>query len=136
MNVLNTNSVCNDPNVANFIKQLMSQGKYYNSNGFISNITEGTMKYSQYGPEKLMKLGENDSTFNNSWDNDYVLLNTDRWRPPFSHSDYKKQSFCIPCGNQTSGYPTNLKDFYNVSRIMPPDNISINYINDVLNKSV
>ena len=68
-------------------------------------------------------------------DNDYILLNTDKWRPPLNGNMYK----CYNDNNikvnpyMPSGTPAFLKDFDKIKKILPPDNINIDYINDKLN---
>ena len=94
------------------------------------------MKYSIFTPEQHQQLGSYDQSFNNQWDNDYVLLNTDKWRPKINHETYKckTENNCKICPNTTSGYPVNLKDFNIVKKIIPPDNINVEYIKEILNK--
>ena len=93
------------------------------------------MKYSLYNPSQLEKLGTYDMSFSNKWNNDYVLLNTDKWRPPINNQIYKCKADNYNNVNPylTKGYPVKLKDFNIARKILPPDIININYINDKLN---
>ena len=60
----------------------------------------------------LQPLGANGNGLTNEWDQDYVLLNTDKWGPalnppPVCVTDKK----CPVCPSLTSGYPLSVKDF-------------------------
>ena len=118
----------------NYLKTMMTKNKYIDDSGFINNITDTDMSYSIYTPEQNRKLGANDETLNNGWKNDYVLLNTDRWAPPINSSMYKckTEKTCPVCPMMTTGYPVKLKEFDLARKILPPDNINIDYINEKL----
>ena len=92
------------------------------------------MKYSVYTPKQHEQLGTNDQSFTNKWDHDYVLLNTDKWRPPIGHHMYKckTEQKCQVCPTLTKRYPWILKEFNNARKIMPPDIVNIVYINEKL----
>ena len=117
-----------------YLETMMTKNKYIDDSGFINNIIDNDMAYSMYTPDQNQKLGTNDNTFTNKWTNDYVLLNTDKWAPKFNHSMYKckTETTCPVCPNLTSGYPVKLKEFDNARKILQPDNINIDYINDKL----
>ena len=73
------------------------------------------MKYSDLPAESYKPLGEQIS---NKWTNEYSILNTDKWqvpqpRPPVCISN----SPCKVCPTNTGGYPTNLKEWNNSSKI-------------------
>jgi hypothetical protein len=121
-------------NMNKYIKQMADSGKYIDNIGFIQNMVDNDMRYSMYTPKQHEKLGTNDSTFTNKWDNDYALLNTDKWRPEFNHSMYKckAETTCPVCPNLTKGYPVKLKDFDLARKILPPDVINIDYIKEKL----
>ena len=60
----------------------------------------------------LQPLGANGNGLTNEWDQDYVLLNTDKWGPalnppPVCVTDKK----CPVCPSLTSGYPLSVRDF-------------------------
>jgi len=60
----------------------------------------------------LQPLGANGDGLTNEWDQDYVLLNTDKWGPalnppPVCVTDKK----CPVCPSLTSGYPLSVKEF-------------------------
>jgi len=121
--------------VSSYLKKLTGQGKYMDSNGFIQNIVNNDMKYSLYSPTQNEKLGTYDSSFTNEWVNDYALLNTDKWRPPITNSMYKckTEKQCPVCPSMTTGYPVKLKEFDIARKILPPDMINTDYINEKLN---
>ena len=97
-------------------------------------MIDNDMKYSMYTPKQHEQLGTYDSTFTNKWDNDYVLLNTDKWRPLIGHSLYKckTEKPSIVCPNLTKGYPVKLKDFNIARKVLQPDNINEDYIREKL----
>ena len=117
-----------------YLRSMLQEGRYIDDYGFIKNMTNNDMKYSMYNAKDHEMLGTNDPTFTNKWDNDYVLLNTDKWRPSINHNMYKcKQEIkCPVCPTMTSGYPVKLKEFDMARKVLPPDNINIDYINDKL----
>ena len=83
----------------------------------------------------MKPLGSYDNTFNNKWDNTYTLLNTDKWRPPLNKTPICKQEReCIICPSLTNGYPLSVLEYDKSRYIMPPDNISIKYINKLNSK--
>jgi len=117
---------------------------YVDKNGFYKNKYtrndeyDNDLKYSIYTELQHQSLGEEDLNENNGWDNDYIILNTDKWRPPIDHSFYrcKTESKCLVCPNMTAGYPVNLKDYNLSKKILPPDIINVDYIKDVLNSNI
>jgi hypothetical protein len=117
-----------------YLNTMIKQGKYIDDNGFVQNMVDNDMKYTQYTPKEQEKLGTYDATFTNKWNNDYALLNTDKWRPPIGHQMYKcKQEVkCPVCPSLTAGYPVALKEFDNARKILQPDNINVDFINEKL----
>ena len=80
-----------------------------------STNSNTNMKYSDLPAESYKPLGEQIS---NKWTNEYSILNTDKWqvpqpRPPVCISN----SPCKVCPTNTGGYPTNLKEWNNSSKI-------------------
>jgi hypothetical protein len=124
--------------VSSYLKKLTGQGKYIDSNGFIQNMADNDMRYTLYSPTQNEKLGTYDPSFTNEWKNDYALLNTDKWRPPLNHSMYKckTEKKCPVCPSMTTGYPVRVKDFDIARKILPPDMINTDYINDKLNAGI
>ena len=82
----------------------------------------GDMKYDELPPEKRIPLG--DQIPPDDWENQYTLLNTDKWSVP-----QRKPPLCVaskhmdPLPSNESGYPMLLKEWDN-SRV-----ISNTYIN-------
>ncbi len=82
----------------------------------------GDMKYDELPPEKRIPLG--DQMPPDDWENQYTLLNTDKWSVP-----QRKPPLCVaskhmdPLPSNESGYPMLLKEWDN-SRV-----ISNTYIN-------
>jgi len=129
----NTSCDC-ESKIDKYLEKLFKEGKYFDRNGILQNVMNNDMRYNQLTDSQIQPLGSNDMTMNNSWENDYVLLNTDKWKVPIS-SPYKckQEKECPICPSLSSGYPVNLKDFNSSRKIMPPDNINIDYIKDKLN---
>lgn len=134
-----TERISNDceAKIEKYLDRLFKEGKYFDKNGLLQNVMNNDMRYSQLTDTQMQPLGSNDMTMNNSWENDYVLLNTDKWKVPQS-SPYKckQEKECPICPSLTNGYPVNVKDFNNARKIMPPDNINIDYIKDKLNSGL
>jgi hypothetical protein len=120
--------------MSKYMKSMSGSAKYIDDNGFIQNMINNDMKYSIYTPKQHEKLGAYDSTFNNKWENDYALLNTDKWRPPIGHHMYKckVEKECPVCPSLTKGYPVKVKDFDLARKILPPDVINEDYIREKL----
>jgi hypothetical protein len=121
-------------NMRKFLKTMINSDKYYDNNGFVQNMVDNDMRYTVYTPKQQEKLGAYDASFTNGWENDYALLNTDKWRPPISHSMYKckTEKKCPVCPTLTTGYPVKLKEFNIARKILPPDIINVDYINEKL----
>jgi hypothetical protein len=98
-------------------------------NPVAADVDSSDLPYNDYNTPGLLPLGAGLQ----SWKNDYVLLNTDKWRPainPIPHCKVEKE--CPVCPNMSAGYATQystLKDFNKSRKVMPPDNINIDYIN-------
>jgi len=114
----------------NTIKKLerkLSSVKVYNP--VAAETDSSDLPYNDYVTQGLLPLGAGLQ----SWKNDYVLLNTDKWRPainPIPHCKVEKE--CPVCPNVSGGYAksyTTLKDFNKSRKVMQPDNINIDYIN-------
>lgn len=90
---------------------------------------ESDMKYSQLDPELHKPLGEFTKDFNNKFEYGYSYLNTDKWsvpmyRPPVCKTDES----CKVCSSATKGYPVDVKEWNSSTKVMPPDNINVEYI--------
>jgi hypothetical protein len=93
-------------------------------------------KYNTFNYKKMKPLGDGLQ----KWTNDYVLLNTDKWAPSLAPAPVcRTEKKCPVCPNMSAGYAkqyTTLKDFNLSKKIMPPDGINVDYINDKLNKGL
>lgn len=91
---------------------------------------ESEMKFSQLDPEMHKPLGEYTNDFNNSFEYGYSYLNTTKWSVPMYRPPVcKTEENCKVCATATSGYPVDVKEWNNSRKIMPPDNINLEYIN-------
>ena len=69
----------------------------------------------------LRPIGENGDGLTNKWDNDYILLNTDKWAPALKPAPVcKVEKICPVCPSLTSGYPLSLKEFDSSRQITAP----------------
>jgi hypothetical protein len=93
-------------------------------------------KYNTFNYKNMKPIGANLQ----SWSNDYVLLNTDKWAPSINPAPVcKTEKKCPVCPNMSAGYAkqyTTLKDFHSSRKVMPPDTINVDYINNKLNKGL
>jgi hypothetical protein len=78
-------------------------------------------------------LGANDKTLSNSWDNDYILLNTDRWTSPQMNPPICKTEKTCPVCPMLSSNVVSLREFDNSTKLMNPDSINIEFIKKKLN---
>jgi hypothetical protein len=109
------------------LERKLSSVKVYNPAAAEEDSSD--LPYNDYNTPGLLPLGAGLQ----SWKNDYVLLNTDKWRPainPIPHCKVEKE--CPVCPNMSAGYAkqySTLKDFNKSRKVMPPDNINVDYIN-------
>jgi len=101
------------------LERLRSIGKPKNVSE--TKDTQNDMKYSDLPSDYYKPLGDKIA---NQWDNEFTILNTDKWqipqpRPPVCISSGP----CKVCPDSTSGYPVNLKDFDD-SRVI--SNVKVN----------
>jgi hypothetical protein len=85
-------------------------------------------KYNTFNPKRMRPLGEGLQ----EWQNDYVILNTDKWAPAFVDPPVcKKEKSCPVCPNMSYGYAkqyTTLADFNSSRKVKGPDDINIKYL--------
>lgn len=110
--------------------ELGSRNTAQNLSAIKNAYGESEMKYTQLDPRMHTPLGEHTKDFGNKFEYGYSYLNTDKWtvpmyRPPVCKTD----NDCKVCPSATSGYPVDLKEWNKSTKIMPPDNISLEYIN-------
>ena len=94
------------------------------------------MKYTQLDPEMHIPLGKFSSDFTNNFEYGYAYLNTNKWRVPmYKPPVCKSDEYCKVCPSTTKGYPVDVKEWNQSRKIMPPDNINIEYINKLNQKN-
>jgi hypothetical protein len=92
------------------------------------------MSYSIYTEDELKPLGSFSKDFTNSFTHGYSNLATNKWRPPeYENSICKIEEECDTCNGEFENYPVELSNWNNTRKILPRDNININYLQDKLN---
>jgi hypothetical protein len=90
--------------------------------------SDNNWKYNQFNAKNMKSLGEGLQ----SWDKDYVILNTDKWAPSFNPPPVcKTEKSCPVCPNVQAGYARNyttLREFNSSKKIMNADNINTDYV--------
>jgi len=85
-------------------------------------------KYNTFNPKRMRPLGEGLQ----EWQNDYVILNTDKWAPSLVDPPVcKKEKSCPVCPNMSYGYAkqyTTLADFNSSKKVTGADTINLGYI--------
>jgi len=91
---------------------------------------DSEMKYSELDPNMHIPLGKYSNDFTNNFEYGYAYLNTNKWNVPmYKPPSCKTDDNCKVCSSTTTGYPVNVKEWNSSRKIMPPDNINIEYIN-------
>jgi hypothetical protein len=102
--------------------------KRYSDELSSSNKSENDWKYNQFNAKNMKSLGEGLQ----SWDKDYVILNTDKWAPSFNPPPVcKTEKSCPVCPNVQAGYARNyttLREFNSSKKIMNADYINTDYV--------
>ena len=122
---------CSDNAITKKIKDLEQR---VNSLRTLDRTPEDSdLEYNQFNTKNMRPLGEGLQ----SWKNDYVMLNTDKWAPAQNPVPVcKTEKKCPVCPNVSAGFANNyttLKDFNPSRKIMGPDNMSGAYL-EKLNK--
>ncbi len=117
------------------IKYIVSKAMNDNNENFkkiLDNTSNNNnLKYNQINDNLMKPLGKNSENLSNKWNNnDYTLLNTDKWTLQDS-TPYKCKQICDICPSSDSKF-ASLKNFDD--RVLNPDNINIDYIKDRLNQ--
>jgi len=88
---------------------------------------QNDMKYSDLPADYYKPLGDNIA---NNWDNEYTILNTDKWQIPQSRPPVcVSNGPCKVCPTQTDGYGVNLKE-WDDSRVVSNQKISKKWAKD------
>jgi len=92
------------------------------------------MNYNIYTKEETTPLGSFTDDFTNSFTHGFSNLATNKWRPPqYDNPICKIEEQCNTCNNEFEGYPVDLTNWDHTRKILPKDNININYLRDKLN---
>jgi len=122
---------CSDNAITKKIKDLEQR---VNSLRTLDRTPEDSdLEYNQFNTKNMRPLGEGLQT----WKNDYIILNTDKWAPAQNPVPVcKTEKKCPVCPNVSAGFANNyttLKDFNPSRKVMGPDNMSGAYL-EKLNK--
>jgi len=105
-----------------------------NENDKYSYNYTNDMKYSIYTDEQHNPLGKYNKDFNNNFINGNSYLATDKWKvPEYDNPTCKLEENCNTCEEDYEGYPVDVSKWDYTRKILPRDNININYIQDKLN---
>ena len=89
----------------------------------IQNLQNNINNSSPSSPNTLEPLGQNGDGFTNGWDQDYTILNTNKWAPSLNPPPVcKAEKECPVCPSITSGYPLSLKEYDSSRKITAPIN--------------
>jgi hypothetical protein len=96
-----------------------------------NNIPQSqTSNISLSSDPSLQPLGMNGKGFTNEWDQDYILLSTDKWAPTMKPAPVcKVEKECPVCPSLTSGYPISVREFDLSRKIMPPIEANLTSMN-------
>ena len=109
--------------VKNELKQEIKQNSIQNSiiEHLDASSTQPVSNVSLSSDPALQPLGMDGPGFTNGWDQDYVLLSTDKWAPTMKPAPIcKAEKECPVCPSLTTGYPLNLKEFDSSRKITQP----------------
>ncbi len=92
------------------------------------------MNYNIYTKEETEPLGSFTDDFTNNFTHGFSNLATNKWRPPqYDNPICKIEEKCNTCENDFEGYPADVTNWDQTRKILPRDNININYLRDKLN---
>jgi hypothetical protein len=95
---------------------------------------DNDMNYSIYTGEENLPLGSYNKDFNNGFEHGHSHLATFKWRPPqYDNSICKLDDHCDTCENDFEGHPVDVSKWNYTRKILPRDNINVNYLRDKLN---
>ena len=94
------------------------------------------MRYSKYSTKDYEYLGTFNNDFTNSFSHGSTYLKTNKWRPQeYDTTKCKIEEKCELCEEDLDNL-VNVNDFSKSRKILPNDNINIDYINDKLNSGL
>jgi len=128
---------CNCDDVAEkAVTKFLKNRRLLDKNGLLHYADDyiGDMGYSQLRLDNYIPLGASGNGVYNSWDlGKYNVLNTDRWKPSGVNTLQCKTDKMPEPQPVDSKMPLNLLNWDYSRKVMPHDQININYINDKLN---
>ena len=108
--------------------------KYLNIRASKKYNKDHDMKYSIYSNKQTQPLGQFSKDFTNSFDHGFSYLQTDKWSvPEYDNSVCKIDEKCNYCEEDYEGYPVDVSKWNYSRKVLPRDNINIQYIKDKLN---
>lgn len=108
--------------------------KYLNVKSSKKYNKNNDMKYSVYSDRQTEPLGSFSKDFTNTFEHGYTYLQTDKWNAPdYDNTVCKIENKCNICEEDYEGYPVDVSKWNHSRKILPRDNININYIKDKLN---
>ena len=94
------------------------------------------MRYSKYSTKDYEYLGTFNNEFTNSFTHGSTYLKTNKWRPQeYDNTKCKIEEKCELCEEDLDNL-ASVDDFSRSRKILPGDNINIDYINDKLNSGL
>lgn len=131
-----TNCNCDDiaqKSIYNFLKErrlVDKKGLLHYADDYFGDLGYSDIRWENYISPKAGGAG----IYNSHDMAKYNLINTDRWAPPARLPTTCKSNDAVNVTPiATVGYPLNLQEFDNSRRILPKDNINLDYIKDRLN---
>jgi len=106
------------------LENLKDYSKKYKATSGTSSTAANDSKFNELPQDFFRPIG---STITNTWDNDYTLLNTDKWSVPMQRPPLCiNTNPCKVCPNETPDYFINLKN-WDESRLVSNTNINKNW---------
>lgn len=128
---------CNCEDIANkAISKFLSNRRLLDNKGLLhyADAYMGDMGYSDIRHENYISSGSQGDGVYNSWDmGKYALINTSRWRPTIKNEGRCRTDTPFDPQPLDKGQ-MNLMNWDYERKVMGPDNINVNYINDKLNR--
>lgn len=132
-----TDCNCDDlaqKSIYNFLKErrlVDKRGLLHYADDYFADLGYSDLRWENYISGKSGGAG----VYNSLDMGKFNVINSDRWAPPSRLPSTCKTDHSIGVSPvATVGYPANLQEFDESRRIMPKDNINIDYIKERLNK--
>jgi len=118
------------------VNKFLKDRRLIDKNGLLHYADDyiGDMGYSQIRLDNYIPLGASGNGVYDKWElGKYNFLNTERWKPSGVNTKQCRTENIIEPQPIDSKMPLNLLNWDTSRKIMPADQININYINDKLN---